>query len=54
LRKELRGLPRAEELEENVRRFIEEKRDEIVSVVLFGSMAKNTWTTASDYDLLIV
>lgn len=54
MRKELRGLPRAKELEENVRRLIEEKRDEIVSVVLFGSMAKDTWTTASNYDLLIV
>ncbi len=54
MRKALRGLPRAEELEENVRRLVDEKRDEIVSVVLFGSMAKRTWTTASDYDLLIV
>ncbi len=54
MHKALRGLPRAEEQEDNVWRLADEKRDEIVSVVLFGSMAKHTWTTASDYDLLIV
>ena len=50
----LRELPRYSSLEKYVKRLMEGKGDKVVSVVLFGSMAKGDYTKFSDYDLLIV
>lgn len=50
----LRGLPRLDSLKKYLERLFEEEADRIVSIVLFGSMAKGTCTTHSDYDLLII
>lgn len=50
----LRGLPRLNSLKRYLDELFEEKADKIVSIVLFGSMVKGTYTIYSDHDLLII
>ncbi|MCS7110306.1 MAG: nucleotidyltransferase domain-containing protein [Candidatus Caldarchaeum sp.] len=54
LPEKLRGLPKADKLENTVRNILRERSGEVVSVVLFGSMAKDEWTIYSDFDLIVV
>jgi len=37
-----------------VEKILAEKGEKIVSIILFGSMAKGTYTKHSDYDLLLI
>ena len=50
----LRGLPRLASLEKYLNELFKEKGDCIVSIILFGSMARGDYTRYSDYDLLII
>ena len=51
--KELQKLPRADSLEKFLQGILATKSDRILSIVLFGSMAKGNYTKYSDYDVLI-
>lgn len=50
----LRGLPRFDSLRVFVESLLRDKGDRVLSVVLFGSMAKGNYTKFSDYDVLVV
>ena len=50
----LRELPKFDSLKRFLDAILEERGDRILSIVLFGSMAKGNYTKYSDYDLLIV
>lgn len=40
-------------IENAINRIVEERND-IVSIILFGSHARNDWTIESDFDILII
>jgi len=50
----LRELPRFDSLKGFIDAILKLKGDRILSIVLFGSMAKGNYTKYSDYDLLII
>ena len=50
----LQGLPRVDSLRRYVEGLLKEKGDRVVSIVLFGSMARGDYTIHSDYDLLVI
>ena len=50
----LRELPRSTSLEKYLNELFKEKGNSIVSIILFGSMARGDYTKYSDYDLLII
>jgi len=50
----LQELPRFDSLKKFLDAILEQRGDRILSIVLFGSMAKGNYTKYSDYDLLIV
>lgn len=50
----LRELPRFSSLKSFVDAILKQKGDRILSIILFGSMAKGNYTKYSDYDLLII
>lgn len=47
-------MPRFDSLKGFVEATLKRKGDRILSIVLFGSMAKGNYTKYSDYDLLII
>lgn len=49
----LSNRPHFEEFRRTVVQIVAERGGELAFVVLFGSMAKDTWMPYSDYDLLI-
>lgn len=49
----LSDRPDVGQLEQFVGRALAERGDEIAFVVLFGSMARGTWSRGSDYDVLV-
>ncbi|MEM1545305.1 MAG: nucleotidyltransferase domain-containing protein [Candidatus Methanomethylicia archaeon] len=51
---QLQELPRFTSLKKFVNSILKKEGGRILSIVLFGSMAKGTYTKHSDYDLLIV
>ena len=50
----LRELPRFDSLKGFVDSILEQRGDRILSIILFGSMAKGNYTKYSDYDVLII
>ncbi|KPV63008.1 MAG: Nucleotidyltransferase domain protein [Candidatus Bathyarchaeota archaeon BA2] len=52
--KRLQELPRFNSLKGFVDVLLKQKGDRILSIILFGSMAKGNYTKHSDHDLLIV
>ena len=51
--RELSDRPDIERLERFLPRVLDERREELEFVVLFGSMARGNWSRGSDYDVLI-
>jgi len=54
LLEQLRGLPRFDSLKSFVEAVLKRRDNRVVSIILFGSMAKGNYTNHSDYDVLIV
>lgn len=50
----LQDLPRFKSLKSFIESILKEEGDRILSIILFGSMAKGTYNIYSDYDILIV
>jgi len=50
----LRELPRFNSLKGFVEAILKQKGDRILSIILFGSMAKGNYTKYSDHDLLVL
>lgn len=50
----LRELPRFSSLQSFVDAILKQKGDRVLSIILFGSMAKGNYTRHSDYDLLVI
>jgi len=50
----LRELPRFSSLKSFIDAILKQKGDRILSIILFGSMAKGNYTKYSDYDILLI